>query len=118
MKLLKKIVRDVAKDHLIRLITTRYEYANDNEIAHYYELYDPLFSSYLTLYVVYVVSEDIWAINIELNENRREVYSWFLEEFYRALVKNGYHAQLEYAASLNIDTSGGRSPSYHNQDLR
>ena len=117
MKLLKKIVRSVAKDHLIRLISTHYEYANDNEIAHYYELYDPLFSSYLTLYVVYVISDDVWAINIELNENRREVYSWFLEEFYRALLKCGYRARLEYAASLNIDNRSGRG-SFHRQRLR
>ncbi len=117
MKLLKKIVRHVAKDHLIRLISTRYEYANDNEIAHYYELYDPLFSSYLTLYVVYVISEDVWAINIDLNENRREVYSWFLEEFYRAILKFGYRGRLEYADSLNVDAPSGRTPSYK-QDFR
>ncbi len=108
MKLLKKIVRDVAKDHLVRLTSTRYEFASDNEIAHYYDLYDPLFSSYLTLYIVYVISEDVWAINIELNENRREVYSWFLEELYRALMKHGYHARLEYAASINVDTGARR----------
>lgn len=116
MKLLKKIVRSVAKDHLIRLISTRYEYANDNEIAHYYELHDPLFSSYLTLYVVYVISDDVWAINIELNENRREVYSWFLEEFYRALMKAGYRARLEYAATLSIDNPGDRGA--YRQSLR
>ncbi len=117
MKLLKKIVRHVAKDHLIRLISTRYEYANDNEIAHYYELYDPLFSSYLTLYVVYVISEDLWAINIDMNQNRREVYSWFLEEFYRALLKNDYHARLEYADSMNFEPRGGLG-TYDKQRLR